>query len=124
RHATGVDPIDDPVFLVIGHGGGNMRPSAYPIRIDRRSKRPGARPGSGLFAASLVAGHLRFRAGAPELALRLLLALALLLAVDAQGGDRPREQPLDADRLAAVLALVDGVRLQPIQGGEDLAEEV
>src|SRR5579871_897533 len=104
-----------------------QRPSAYPNRNDCRSKRPGARRSSRLFAAGLVAAEVRLAsagAGATDLGLRLLFALALFLAVDAQGGDRSRQQALDADRLAAVFALVDGVGVQPIERRQDLAEQV
>src|SRR5262249_13616875 len=57
------------------------------------------------------------------LGLRLLLLLALLLAVDAEGGDRAGEQALEADLLAAVFALVDRALIEATQRLVDLPEE-
>src|SRR4051812_19012425 len=52
-----------------------------------------------------------------------LLALRLLLAVDAQRGHRPRHQPPKRDRLAAFFADVDLVGLEAQELFGDLAEQ-
>src|SRR5438132_9123695 len=57
--------------------------------------------GGDLIAAEILA----HRAG-PLGRLRLLFLLRLFLAVDAQRGHRPRQEPLEADGLATGLALV------------------
>ena len=64
-------------------------------------------------AAELVAAERRRRRRGRCCACACSSRLALFLAVDAERGDRARQQALEADRLAAVLALVDRVRLEP-----------
>src|SRR5438067_9611055 len=68
---------------------------------------------AGLVAAALFA-HADHRA-ARLLDVRLLFALRLFLAIDAQGGDRTGEQALEPDALAARFALVDGAAAQPFE---------
>src|SRR5579872_2712365 len=63
------------------------------------------------------------KAAAARLLGRLLLALALLLAVDAQRRHGARHEALERDRLAAVLADVDLARLEPQELLVDLAEQ-
>src|SRR5947209_850885 len=54
---------------------------------------------------------------------RGLLAFTLLFAVDAQRRHRPREQPAERDRLAALLANVDLVVVETDQLLRNLAEQ-
>src|SRR6185312_3951025 len=84
--------------------------------------------------ASLLGGDLRFGVAAvaqlaesapraARLLAGLLLALALLLAVDAERGDGPRQKTAERDLLAAVFTDVDLVRVEPGQLLGDLAEQ-
>src|SRR5207253_2994061 len=70
-----------------------------------------------------VAAQILADGAAPLLRLRLLLFFRLLLAVDAQGGDRPGQEALEADGLAAGLAVIDGAFAKTCQRARDLAEQ-
>src|SRR5438552_1255806 len=62
-------------------------------------------------------------ARAPGLLGRLLFPFALFLALDAQRRYRPRQQTPERDRLAAVLADVDLIGIQPGDLLVDLAKQ-
>src|SRR5205085_873695 len=68
-------------------------------------------------------GAVEPAAAAAGLGCRGFFLLALLLAVDAQRRHRSSQQPLEGDRLAAVLALVDDAGLQPGKLLAHLAEQ-
>src|SRR3990170_1401250 len=89
-------------------------PACFSFFWSRRRGLVGARPAALGQGVAGAAAHER---------LGLLLLLPLLLAVDAQRGDRAGDQAAVADRLAALLALVDGPRLQPVEGAVDLAQQ-
>src|SRR5262249_33751938 len=66
------------------------------------------------------------RADPPGSLLGRPVGLALLaggLAFEAQCGPRPGHQPLEPDRLGALLALVDPPLVEPLQGLLDLADQ-
>src|SRR5262249_5367125 len=52
-----------------------------------------------------------------------LLTLLLLLAVDAERGHGPREEPLEADRFTAIFALVYRSVLHPLERAVALSEQ-
>src|SRR5690242_15329251 len=58
------------------------------------------------------------------LAVELLLQLAPLLRLDGERGGGPREQPLDADGLARLLAEAVAAVLDARERGVDLLEEL
>ena len=53
-----------------------------------------------------------------------LAPLVALLRLDAQGGDRPRIEPLQADRLAGLLAIAVGAVVDALEGGVDLGDQL
>src|SRR6516162_3434453 len=63
-------------------------------------------------------------AGIPLLAVELLLELAPLLRLDGERGGGPREQALDADRLAGLLAVAVAAVVDAGERLVDLLEEL
>src|ERR1700758_2346733 len=50
--------------------------------------------------------------------------LVTFLSLDRQGGDRPRFQPLEGNRLAGFLAIAVGAVFDALQGGIDLGDQL
>ena len=92
-----------------------MRRRSPTVRLigPRKPAAAGSLLGRGLDFDFAAVAELGESAGTAGLLGRLLFPLALLLALDAQRRDRPRQQAPERDRLAAVLADVDLVGVQP-----------
>src|SRR5690242_18178453 len=58
------------------------------------------------------------------IAIDALATLVAFLSFDREGGNRPRFEPLERDRLAGLLAITVGAVLDPLQRSIDLGDQL